>query len=177
MIRILDFILSLFLIISLSPLFLIVSLINLIINKDIFFITERIGLNGKKINVIKFLTIQNNKILKFGNFFRRTSIDELPQLFNILMGDMSLVGPRPYPIENFNDTNKSDFILRHSIKPGLTGLSQIKFTGKKRTNVEKIKIDLMLVKEFNIIIYLKILALTPKILFLRFLKNKSGNTL
>ena len=177
MIRILDFFLTLFLIILLFPIFLTVSLINLIINKQIFFYTERIGLNGKKITVIKFLTIRNDKILKFGNFFRRTSLDELPQLFNVLIGDMSLVGPRPYPVENFYNINKSDFIIRHSIKPGLTGLSQIKFTGKKRSTKEKVKIDLEMIRNFDAIFYLKILLSTPKILFLRFIKNKSGKTL
>ena len=177
MIRILDFVLTLFLIILLFPILLTVSLINLIINKQIFFYTERIGLNGKKITVIKFLTIRNDKILKCGNFFRRTSLDELPQLFNILIGDMSLVGPRPYPIVNFYNINKSDFIIRHSIKPGLTGLSQIKFTGKKRSTKEKVKIDLEMIRNFDAIFYLKILLSTPKILFLRFIKNKSGKTL
>ena len=58
-------------------------------------------------------------------------MDEIPQFLSILTGEMSLVGPRPYPIENFKKLSKKNFDIRHSIKPGLTGLSQINFVGKK----------------------------------------------
>ena len=90
---------------------------------------------------------------------------------------MSLVGPRPYPIENFKKLSKKNFDIRHSIKPGLTGLSQINFVGKKRTIEEKINLDLEMISKFNLIIYIKILLFTPKVIITRYIKNKSGETL
>jgi len=177
MIRIFDFFLSLFFLILLSPLFLLICLLNIIFNKEIFFYSERIGLNGKTIIIKKFITIRENKFLKFGKFLRRSSLDEIPQFLSILTGEMSLVGPRPYPIENFKKLSKKNFDIRHSIKPGLTGLSQINFVGKKRTIEEKINLDLEMISKFNLIIYIKILLFTPKVIITRYIKNKSGETL
>jgi len=177
MIRLLDIFLSLFFLLIFSPIFVVIIIFNLLINKKIFYISARVGLKGNRFKLIKFITIRNEILLKFGKFLRRTSLDELPQLFNILKGDMSLVGPRPYPIENFENLNDNIFNLRHSIKPGLTGLTQIKYSGKKRTIEEKILIDLKMVKEFSLLTYFKILIFTPKALLIRYLKNKSGATL
>ena len=177
MIRTFDFFLSLFFLFLFSPLLILISFLNIIFNKKIFYHSERIGLNGKKIIVKKFITIRDNKFLTFGRFLRRSSLDEIPQLFSVLSGEMSLVGPRPYPIENFKNLSEENFVLRHSIKPGLTGLSQIRFECKKRTLDEKIYLDLKMIKKFNLITYLKILLFTPKVIIIRYLKNKSGDTL
>lgn len=177
MIRFLDFFLSILFLVILSPLFILILIFNFFLNKKIFFISERVGLNGKKFNLIKFITISENEFLKLGKFLRRSSLDELPQLINIIKGEMSLVGPRPYPIENFEKIDLSTYSLRHSIKPGLTGLAQIGFMGNKRTIEEKISIDLKMVEKINIFLYLKILLLTPQVLIKRYFYNKSGKTL
>ena len=177
MIRFLDIFLSLFFLLIFSPIIVVIIILNLLINKKIFYISARVGLRGNKFKLIKFVTIKNEILLKFGKFLRRTSLDELPQLFNILKGEMSLVGPRPYPIENFQNLNDKIFNLRHSIKPGLTGLTQIKYSGKKRTIEEKISLDFKMVEGFNLVTYFKILIFTPKALIIRYLKNKTGATL
>ena len=134
-------------VIVLSPFFLIISLLIKVTSKGpVFFVHERVGLNGKKFKLIKFRTMVNNaeemiasfspeqkkeweenyklkddpRITKIGKFLRRTSLDELPQLINILKGDMSIVGPRPVVDEELNwYGDKKDKLL--SVKPGLTG--------------------------------------------------------
>ncbi len=177
MIRFFDFFLSIFFSIILLPIFILIFISNFLLNKKIFYSSKRVGQNGKKFILIKFITIDKEEFLKLGKFLRRTSLDELPQFINILKGEMSLVGPRPYPIENFKRTNKKIYKLRHSIKPGLTGLAQIEFKGKKRSIEDKILIDIKMIKNFNIYLYLKILFLTPSVLIKRFILNKSGKTL
>ena len=177
MIRVFDLILSFFLLIICFPIIFVIACANLLYNKQIFYYSERIGFNGKKLKVIKFLTMRNEKILKLGLFLRRSSLDELPQLINVLKGEMSLVGPRPYPVQNFNNLKESVVNLRHSIRPGITGLAQIKYSGKKRSTQDKINLDLKMIKKFNLITYLKILILTPKVLFIRFFNNRSGKSL
>lgn len=145
--RILNLLCSFVCIIILSPFFLIISIFIKITSKGpVFFIHERVGLNGKKFKLIKFRTMVNNaeemiasfspeqkkeweenyklkddpRITKIGKFLRRTSLDELPQLINILKGDMSIVGPRPVVDEELNwYGDKKDKLL--SVKPGLTG--------------------------------------------------------
>ena len=145
--RILNLFCSFVGVIVLSPFFLIISLLIKVTSKGpVFFVHERVGLNGKKFNLIKFRTMVNNaeemiasfspeqkkeweenyklkddpRITKIGKFLRRTSLDELPQLINILKGDMSIVGPRPVVDEELNwYGDKKDKLL--SVKPGLTG--------------------------------------------------------
>ena len=145
--RIMNLLCSFVCIIILSPFFLIMSIFIKITSKGpVFFIHERVGLNGKKFKLIKFRTMVNNaeemiasfspeqkkeweenyklkddpRITKIGKFLRRTSLDELPQLINILKGDMSIVGPRPVVDEELNwYGDKKDKLL--SVKPGLTG--------------------------------------------------------
>ena len=151
MYRVIKIILNLFCsfvgVIVLSPFFLIISLLIKVTSKGpVFFVHERVGLNGKKFKLIKFRTMVNNaeemiasfspeqkkeweenyklkddpRITKIGKFLRRTSLDELPQLINILKGDMSIVGPRPVVDEELNwYGDKKDKLL--SVKPGLTG--------------------------------------------------------
>ena len=145
--RILNLLCSCVGVIVLSPFFLIISLLIKVTYKGpVFFVHERVGLNGKKFKLIKFRTMVNNaeemiasfspeqkkeweenyklkddpRITKIGKFLRRTSLYELPQLINILKGDMSIVGPRPVVDEELNwYGDKKDKLL--SVKPGLTG--------------------------------------------------------
>ena len=145
--RIMNLLCSFVGVIVLSPFFLIISIFIKGTSKGpVFFVHERVGLNGKKFKLIKFRTMVNNaeemiasfspeqkkeweenyklkddpRITKIGKFLRRTSLDDLPQLFNILKGDMSIVGPRPVVDEELNwYGDKKDKLL--SVKPGLTG--------------------------------------------------------
>lgn len=135
--RVLDFILSLIAIIILSPILLITGiLVRIKLGSPIIFKQERPGKDEKIFTLYKFRTMtdkkdENGKLLedskritKFGKILRSTSIDELPELFNILKGDMSFVGPRPLLIEYlplYNEKQKH----RHDVRPGLTGLAQI----------------------------------------------------
>ncbi len=111
-----------------SPLMILISvLIYLEDFGTVFFIQERVGLRETNFSIIKFRTILNGKITFVGKFLRQTGLDELPQLFNILLGDMNLVGPRPLTKEDIQRLGFGDirFAKRWSVKPGLTGLAQI----------------------------------------------------
>lgn len=105
-------------------------ILYLIDGKPVFFRQRRIGKNNKEFTLIKFRTMKNGngsdqqRITKFGNILRKLSIDELPELYNILKGEMSIVGPRPLPIE-YLDHYDSIEIKRHDVTPGLTGLAQV----------------------------------------------------
>lgn len=150
--RVFDFLISLALIIILSPLVLMVAALIKLTSPGgpVFFIQERIGLKKRKIRVYKFRTMVPNaenqmadlerfneasgpvfkikndpRITRLGRFLRKTSIDELPQLFNVLMGDMSLVGPRPLPVRDYEGFSKDWHRRRFSVKPGITCLWQI----------------------------------------------------
>ena len=135
--RILDFLLSgIVLIILAIPLIIVGLLIKVQLGSPILFRQKRPGKNGKIFEIIKFRTMNNTKdengnllpddlrLTKFGKFIRSTSIDELPELINILKGDMSIVGPRPLLVEYldlYNEEQKN----RHDVRPGLTGLAQV----------------------------------------------------
>lgn len=111
-----------------------------------FYIQDRIGLNGKLFKLIKFRTInsKNGKVSRFTRLLRKTALDELPQLINILKGEMSFVGPRPLiPLEVNNTKNRAD--ARLMIRPGLTGLAQI-MVSKDAPVLEKLKYDLWYIK-------------------------------
>ncbi|RLD11094.1 MAG: hypothetical protein DRI44_04420 [Chlamydiae bacterium] len=137
--RIFDFIASLILLILLSPIMLIIALIIRIDSKGSpIFVQTRVGLNGKPFSIFKFRTLRNdankyeinptnnndNRITKAGKWLRKTSLDELPQLLNVLLGSMSLVGPRPempFIVEKYNKLHRE----RLRVKPGITGLWQL----------------------------------------------------
>lgn len=110
---------------------LIICLTNLIfLGKPIFFIHKRSGLNAKQIKIIKFRTMKyfNQKeksISKYGLFLRKTKLDELPQIFNLIKGDLTLVGPRPLYME-YNKLFSKKHKLRLLLKPGITGWAQVK---------------------------------------------------
>lgn len=132
-----------------------------------FFIQRRFGKNLKPFNIIKLRSMETNilfseserKVTRIGYLLRRTSIDELPQLLNVLKGDMSLVGVRP---DLYLDENKNNrhLLKRNSFKPGLTGLSQIK--GRSSLSERKRrKYDLFWNKKISIELYFYILFKTP----------------
>ncbi|MFW9989900.1 MAG: sugar transferase [Candidatus Odinarchaeota archaeon] len=168
---IIDFTISLIAIILISPIFLLIfCLLYIYNNGSPFFLQSRPGLNGKIFKVIKFKTMNdkkdengillpdNQRITSLGKFIRHTSLDELPQLINILKGDMSLVGPRPLLIEYlplYNNFQKR----RHEVKPGITGLAQVK--GRNAISWdEKFKYDVFYVDHISFIMDIKILWLT-----------------
>lgn len=166
-----DFIAALIILLVLAPVFIIVSII-LYINNDgsVFFFQSRGGKNQKIFHVIKFKTMNDKKdaegnllpddvrLTKVGKFVRKTSLDELPQLFNVLKGEMSLVGPRPFMseyLEIYNDFQKR----RHEVRPGITGWAQV----NGRNNItwqRKFELDVWYVDNRNILLDIKILFLT-----------------
>ena len=182
----LDFFFSLVLIILISPILLIVSLlIKLDDGGKVFFLQERVGKNRQIFQIIKFRTMVENatqmkggysvsendpRITKIGNFLRKTSLDELPQLFNVLRGDMSFIGPRP-PLTFFPKDYRQyeEWVVdRFKMRPGITGLAQV--NGRNDIDwYERFKYDVEYVKDWSIKNDLKIIFLTLKIIF-----NKKG---
>lgn len=132
-----DFLLSLIALILMSPLFLIITLLLTIANSGHPFFTQtRPGKNARLFKVIKFKTMNEKKdttgnllpdaerITKAGKFIRKTSLDEIPQLINVLKGEMSLIGPRPLLVEYLPLYSKEQF-RRHEVRPGITGWAQV----------------------------------------------------
>lgn len=148
--RVLDFIISLFALIILSPLFLIVSVCILISDgSPVFFRQKRVGKSNELFEIYKFRTMKrgtenvasndlsdaNVKITKFGKILRATSIDELPQLLNILNGTMSLIGPRPLIPEETKIRELRQKYNVYSVRPGITGWAQV--NGRDNVSAEK----------------------------------------
>lgn len=139
--RLLDILISVFALIILIPVYIIVGLLIIIIDKmRPIYKQIRTGKNGKNFTILKFQTMKNGKVTKLGKCLRTISIDEIPQLINVIKGDMSLIGPRPWITdyyERFNDEQKR----RVSIRPGIIGLAQI--NGRNNISViKKIEYDL-----------------------------------
>jgi len=169
--RIIDIIGSLAGLIILSPVFLVVSiLVYTKLGSPIFFTQERVGKQGKIFKMIKFRTMLDStnkfgellddeeRLTPFGKKLRSTSIDELPELINVLKGDMSLVGPRPLLVEYIPLYSKHQF-RRHEVKPGITGWAQV--NGRNSIDwVTKFNLDVEYVDKFNLIMDIKILLLT-----------------
>lgn len=169
--RILDIISSLLAIIILSPLLAVTAvLVKTKLGSPVLFRQERPGKDEKIFTLMKFRTMtderdENGELLpdeirltKFGKFLRSTSIDELPELFNILKGDMSVIGPRPLLVQYLPYYTKEEK-HRHDVRPGLTGWAQV----NGRNNVtweEKFLWDVKYVDEFNLILDIKILFRT-----------------
>ena len=148
--RVLDFLISLFALIILSPLFLIVSVGVLISDgSPVFFRQKRVGKNNELFEIYKFRTMKRGtenvasndlsdadvKITKFGKILRATSIDELPQLLNILNGSMSLIGPRPLIPEETRIRELREKYNVYSVRPGITGWAQV--NGRDNVSAEK----------------------------------------
>ena len=137
MIRLFDFILSLFGLLILLPVLLLLFIFGFLENGSPIFKQKRVGINEKLFLLIKFRTMHKNTesvathlvndsmITKYGSFLRRTKLDELPQLFNVLIGDMSLVGPRPCLLNQTRLINERKKRGIFNVKPGNTGLAQI----------------------------------------------------
>ncbi|OUB32384.1 UDP-phosphate N-acetylgalactosaminyl-1-phosphate transferase [Bacillus thuringiensis serovar pirenaica] len=176
---ILDVIFALLGLIILTPVILIFSLLIILESPGApFYLQERLGLHGKRFNVIKLRSMRNDaekngakwaekndpRITKIGLFIRKTRIDELPQLFNILKGEMSLVGPRPErPIftEKF-EREIPGFKTRLEVKPGLTGWAQVN-GGYEITPKEKLKLDIYYINHASIILDFKIIIKTVRV--------------
>jgi exopolysaccharide biosynthesis polyprenyl glycosylphosphotransferase len=166
-----------------SPIMLITALaIKICDGGPVFFKQNRVTKGGKIFNVLKFRSMivdadkdgakkaesGDDRITPVGKIIRPVRIDELPQFFNILFGDMSLVGPRPERVENVYEYTKMypDFNLRHRVKGGLTGYAQI--YGKYNTTPEdKLKMDLIYIEQYSIFLDIKLLLMTIKILFMK----------
>lgn len=169
--RMMDICGSLIGIIILSPVYLIVAiLVHRNLGSPIIFRQKRPGKNGKVFEMLKFRSMldktdKNGEVLpdkkrltSFGMKLRSTSLDELPELFNVLKGDMSLVGPRPLLVEYLKLYSKEQN-KRHNMKPGITGLAQI--NGRNSISwSEKLKYDVEYVDNFNILLDIKILFIT-----------------
>ncbi len=172
--RVFDFIISLFALIILSPLFLLISLIILIGDgKPVLFRQKRVGKNNELFTIYKFRTMKrgtenvasgklenaNAKITKFGRILRATSIDELPQLFNILNGTMSLVGPRPLIPEETEIRELREKYNVYTIRPGITGWAQV--NGRDNISLkQKALLDKEYVEKQSLGFDIKILIMT-----------------
>lgn len=179
--RLEDIILSSIIICFISPLLFIISIIILCTSRGpIFFKQSRYGIDGKEIKVFKFRSMQvmengndvkqvtknDHRVTKFGAFLRKTSLDELPQFFNVLFGSMSIVGPRPHAVYHNEYYRKkiSGYMLRHKVKPGITGWAQINGWRGETDTLDKmqgrIDYDLYYIKNWSILFDLKIIFLT-----------------
>lgn len=182
--RLVDIMGSLIGLVAAAPLFFIISFLIKITDKGpIIFKQARLTRDDKVFYIYKFRTMiqeaekdgvarlaeeGDSRILPIGHFLRRTRLDELPQLFNILIGDMSLVGPRPERPELLEEIFKDipEFVYRTKVKAGLTGYAQI--YGKYNTTAyDKLKLDLTYIRNYSLILDLKLIFMTPKIMFMK----------
>lgn len=182
--RIEDVLVSGFMLLITSPFFLIIALLIKCTDRGpVFYTQTRLTLNGKEFPIYKFRTMvvdaekksgpvkagdKDPRILPVGHFLRATRLDELPQLLNILKGDMSLVGPRPERPELATIITKNipEFEYRLKVKAGLTGYAQI--YGKYcTTSYDKLKLDLTYIRNYSIWMDLKLILMTPKVLFMK----------
>jgi Undecaprenyl-phosphate glucose phosphotransferase len=185
----LDWLAALLLVVLLSPLFMIFGiLIKLGSRGPVFFRQSRHGIGGEAIEILKFRTMKlhrepegqvtqasadDQRVTPVGRFLRRTSLDELPQLFNVLRGELSLVGPRPHAVEH-TEIYKSripKYMLRHKVKPGITGWAQVNgFRGQTDTPEKmalRIQHDLWYIQNWSLWLDLKILLMTPFVMMHR----------
>lgn len=182
--RIEDIIFSILLLVILSPVFIITCIgLKCTDGGPVFYQQERLTKDGKKFSIYKFRTMvvgaenqtgpimaseKDMRILPIGRFLRATRMDEIPQFFNILKGDMSLVGPRPErPVLADEITRQiPEFKYRLKVKAGLTGYAQV--YGKYNTAFyDKLKLDLTYIRNYSILLDLKLIIMTPKIMFLK----------
>lgn len=170
--RLIDFTLALFGLICVSPILLVVTVLLHFANKGAgaFFFQERPGLNGKIFKIVKFKTMTderdaNGELLpdaqrftKIGRYVRSTSIDELPQLVNVLKGEMSLIGPRPLLVQYLPLYSKEQF-RRHEVRPGITGWAQV--NGRNHCKLsKKFEYDVWYVDHCTFMTDLKIIYMT-----------------
>jgi exopolysaccharide biosynthesis polyprenyl glycosylphosphotransferase len=171
--------------IALSPVFVLIGLaVKLTSKGPVFFVQQRFGLGKRKFGMIKFRTMvvdaearqaslehlnehngptfkmkSDPRITRLGSFLRRSSLDELPQLINVLKGEMSLVGPRPLPSRDVERFSAAWLMRRFSVKPGITGLWQV--SGRSNTDFDNaIKLDLRYIDKWSLLLDVKILFRT-----------------
>lgn len=170
--RVLDFCISLIALICISPILLVVTVWLHFANKGAgaFFFQKRVGKNGKFFKIYKYKSMTDEKdadgkllpdaqrLTKVGRFVRSTSIDELPQLFNVLKGEMALIGPRPLPLTYYPYYNEVEQ-HRHDVRPGITGWAQV--NGRKNvTWPQKLAYDVEYVEKLSFMMDMKIFWLT-----------------
>lgn len=184
--RLFDITISFILLVCLCPFFLIIAfLVKVKLGTPIIFKQERPGLNGQLFLLYKFRTMTDEKdttgqllpdalrLRDFGRFLRKYSLDEYPQLWNVIKGDLSLVGPRPLLVEYLPLYTKEQ-ALRHKVRPGITGWAQV----NGRNNLsweEKFKLDVWYVRNQSIYLDIKILFLTVYKVFISDGINQPGN--
>ena len=177
--RLIDFLLSLIAIICISPFLLILMALLYFANEGagVFFLQERPGLKGRIFKVIKFKTMNEKRgedgkllpdllrITKVGKFVRATSLDELPQLFNVLKGDMALIGPRPL-LKQYLPLYSEEQMRRHDVRPGISGWAQV--NGRNNLSwTEKFKLDVWYVNHISFALDIKIIFMTVMKVFKR----------
>lgn len=175
-----DFVVSLIAIFLLIPVYIVLALgVKKSSKGKIFYFQERIGLNGKPFRIIKFRSMHNDaesdgkpklscktdsRITKFGRFMRKYRLDELPQFYNVLIGEMSLVGPRPERQYYINQIVKiaPHYLVLHKVKPGLTSLGQVKFGYAENVDemIIRMKYDLLYIENMSIAMDIKVLFYT-----------------
>ena len=186
--RIVDVVLSLIGLIILSPFMLLTAiLIKTYDGGPVFYTQERLTINGKPFKIIKFRSMivdsekagarlaskHDDRITPVGKVIRSIHFDEIPQLFNVLIGDMSIVGPRPERPEIFDEYEEviPEFIFRLKVKAGLTGFAQVH--GRYNTTpLDKLKFDMLYIEKYSLLMDFKLMFLTVKILFNR--ENSEG---
>jgi len=184
-----DRLIALLLLVMLAPFMCLIALgVKLSSAGPVFFKQKRHGLGGKEFDVLKFRSMiahaeasgevtqarrNDSRITRFGKFLRSSSLDELPQLINVLRGDMSIVGPRPHAVEHNHHFSEKlrGYMQRHGMKPGMTGLAQIRgFRGETDT-LEKmagrVECDISYIKQWSLWLDLKIILCTPYVLLRR----------
>lgn len=187
--RLFDFVFSVFLLIFLSPLLLLVSvLVKLSSDGPVLFLQNRPGLNGTIFTIYKFRTMRLNsddmipgvevmhddpRITLIGRFLRRTKLDELPQVFNVIRGEMSFVGPRPERVSSLE--NYDDFIKKRLlVRPGITGLAQV--NGNIYLDLDRrYFFDVFYVENYSLFLDFRIFAKTVLLVFLGERFFLSGN--
>ncbi len=179
--RVEDIFVSSCILLLISPLLILISIvIKLTSSRPVIFKQTRYGIDGKPIKVWKFRSMNvmendsvvtqakknDSRITPFGSFLRKTSLDELPQFINVLVGNMSIVGPRPHAVAH-NEQYRSlieGYMLRHKVKPGITGLAQVKGWRGETDTLEKmqkrVEYDLEYIREWSIWLDIKIILLT-----------------
>lgn len=173
--RLFDIFLALVALVLLFPVMLLVVLLIKLDGGPIFFKQDRVGLHGTIFRIYKFRSMVVNasslggystikgdpRITRVGSWIRRTSLDELPQLINVIWGNMSVVGPRPNVLAQKKDYRDNDWQKRNSVKPGITGLAQ----ATKRSECsfeERLSLDLEYVEHVSMVLDIKIILLTIK---------------
>ncbi|MCL2651925.1 MAG: sugar transferase [Candidatus Azobacteroides sp.] len=173
-----DFSISLLGLICISPVFIFVTICSLTANSgSLFFFQSRPGKNAKIFKVIKFKTMSDKRdkngnllsdrerLTKVGKFIRKTSLDEIPQLINVLKGDMSLIGPRPLLPEYLSLYNREQ-LRRHEVRPGITGWAQI--NGRNSISwTKKFELDIYYVDNISFLLDAKIFFQTIKKILVR----------